>query len=90
MNKTDYVNFLEIIFDLVGSQNSTEALNLIDGSKEELLKAYNDGYDAQKAAIPFDTNPFPEVKDTTYNSYIAWAEGWMNAYLETVNTDTGD
>lgn len=86
MDKTDYTNFLDMIFDLVGSQNSTDTLSLIEGSKGELLQAYNDGYDAQKTGIAFDTNPFPEVKDTTYNSYIAWSEGWMNAYLETINT----
>lgn len=82
MDSTDYNNFLNMVFDLIGSQTSPNALNLIEGSKEELLKAYNDGYAAQKAAVPFDANPFPEIKDTTYNSYIAWSEGWMHACLE--------
>jgi hypothetical protein len=83
MKRTEYVNFLDTLFDMIKDQD--DALNLIDGTKEELLLAYDAGSKSQQSKEPFEANPHPEIKETTYNCYIAWAEGWMHSYLEVVN-----
>ena len=55
----------------------------IEGSDDELMEAYNQGYTAASTSATSLSNPFPEPEhDAVYTQHTAWGAGFIAYYAE--------